>query len=411
MKIAFIVNEFPSLSQTFVLNQITGLIDRGHGVDIFTEIARSDPEIHEEVKRYNLLERTSYLNNIPKNIFYRIFEGLIYVVKFLPKYPLAILRSLNIFKYGRRAANLELFYQIIPFLEKGPYDITHCQLGMLGPKALLLKRMGAITGKFVTSFRGYDISRYLHNNSGIYDELFREGDLFFPVCQYFKQRLIEEGCDEKKIMVHHSGIDCEKFKYSNRRRPKGESTKLLTIARLVEKKGVAYAIEAVARLASSGRRIKYDVIGGDGGLRSDLEQLIEDLGVWAYVRLLGWENHDEVLRSLQNAHILVTPSVTATNGDQEGIPNVIKEAMALGLPVISTLHSGISELVEDGVSGFLVPERDVDSLADRLAYLIDHPERWPEMGRQGRNIVKKHYDINKLNDKLVEIYQRLLKDS
>ncbi len=185
----------------------------------------------------------------------------------------------------------------------------------------------------------------------------------------------------------------------------------MTIARLVEKKGVAYAIEAVARLVSSGKRITYDVIGGDGGLRRDLERLIEDLGVWAYVRLLGWKNHDEVLRLLQNAHILVAPSVTATNGDQEGIPNVIKEAMALGLPVISTLHSGIPELVEDGKSGFLVPERDVDSLADRLAYLIDHPERWPEMGQLGRKYVEEHYDINTLNDSLVEIYQRLLKDS
>ena len=82
--------------------------------------------------------------------------------------------------------------------------------------------------------------------------------------------------------------------------------------------------------------------------------------------------------------------------------------MALGLPVISTNHSGIPELVEDGVSGFVVPEHDVNSLIDRMAYLIDHPERWSEMGRMGRTMVKEHYDINKLNDQLSDIYQQLL---
>ncbi len=406
MKIAFIVDEFPSLTQTFVLNQITGLVERGHDVDIFAEKARSGLESHEEIKRYDLLKRTSY-HGVPKNKFLRIFNCLYYVVKFIPKNPLAVFRSLNIFQYGIRAANLNLFYQVIPYLEKGPHDIVHCQFGLLAPKALLLKKIGAISGKFVTSFRGYDIFKNLDSMTRVYDELFREGDLFMSVSQSIKQRLIEEGCDKKKIVVHHSGIDCEKFEYSKLRRSNGERTKLLTIERLVEKKGVAYAIEAVNRLIASGKCITYDVIG-DGMLRGDLERLIEDLGVGSDVRLLGWRNHEEVIRLLQNAHILVAPSVNATDGDKEGIPNVVKEAMALGLPVISTLHSGIPELVQDGISGFLVPERDVGALAEKLSYLIDHPEIWSGMGRAGRDCVEKHYDINKLNDKLVGNYQRLL---
>lgn len=410
MKIAFIVNEFPSLSQTFVLNQITGLIDRGHDIDIFSEEARNNLKFHEDVKTYNLIERTIYLS-VPINKFHRIFKGLYYAVKIIQKNPVAVLRSLNIFKYGRKAASLYLLYQIIPFLEKGPYDIIHCQFGMLAPKSLLLKHTGVLTSKFITSFRGYDASRYVHNRPCVYDELFREGDLFLTVCQYLKQRLIEEGCDAEKIIVLHSGIDCERFEYSNRTRSEDGPTKLLTIARLVEKKGVAYAIKAVSILVSSGKHITYDVIGGDGGLRDDLEQMIEDLGMEKYIRLLGWRNQDEVIRALKNSDILVAPSITATNGDQEGIPNTIKEAMAMGLPVISTLHSGISELVEDGVSGFLVPECDLDSLTDRLAYLIDHPEIWHEMGQHGRKKVENDFDVNKLNDRLVEIYQRLLSDS
>ena len=105
---------------------------------------------------------------------------------------------------------------------------------------------------------------------------------------------------------------------------------------------------------------------------------------------------------------MLAPSVTSQNGDCEGIPVAIVEALAWGLPVLSTLHSGIPEVIQDGESGFLVPERDTEALAEKLEYLIEHPELWPEMGRKGRKYVEEHYDIDKLNDRLVEIYQRLL---
>lgn len=408
MKIVFIVNEFPSLSQTFVLNQITGLIDRGHTVDIFAEEERSDFKNHDEVKRYNLLEHTCYPLKIPQNKIFRFFEGLYYVNKYMTKYPLAILKSLNVFRYGRKAASLTLLYQIIPFLEKGPFDIIHCQFGMLGPDVLQFKNIAARSAKLVTSFRGYDASRYIHNKPGIYDELFKEGNIFLSVSQSLKENLIKEGCSEKKIIVLRSGIDCKKFNNSIKKKSEGKQTIVLTIARLVEKKGIAYAIEAIAKLVASGRCVKYVVVG-DGTLRGELERLIEDLGVQAHVQLIGWKNHDEVIRLLQNTHILVAPSVTATNGDQEGIPNVIKEGMALGVPVVTTFHSGIPELVEDGVSGFLVKERDVESLTYRLSYLIDHPEKGPIMGMAGRTFVQENYDINKLNEQLVGVYRNLLK--
>jgi colanic acid/amylovoran biosynthesis glycosyltransferase len=245
MKIAFIVNEFPSLSQTFVLNQITGLLDRGHDVDIFAEKERGDIKSHEIVKRYNLLERTSYPLVIPRNIVRRFFHSLRYIYKLIKKNPGAILNSLNFFKYGRKAASLILLYQIIPFLEKGPYDIIHCQFGMLGHQALLVKRVAAGTTKLFTSFRGADASQYMQNRPGVYDELFKEGDIFCPVSQSLKKRIIQEGCNEKKIVVVPSSIDCEKFRYSRRRIPKGEPTKILTIGRLVEKKGIRYALEAI----------------------------------------------------------------------------------------------------------------------------------------------------------------------
>lgn len=153
--------------------------------------------------------------------------------------------------------------------------------------------------------------------------------------------------------------------------------------------------------------IEYNVIG-DGPLRESLQQLIQDLNVGHIVKLLGWKQHQEIVEILDNSHIFLAPSVTAKGGDQEGTPNVLKEAMAMGLPVISTPHGGIPELIEDGISGFLVPERDADAIAEKLSYLIEHPEVWPQMGQVGRAQVEEKYDMNKLNDELVEIYQQLL---
>jgi len=121
--------------------------------------------------------------------------------------------------------------------------------------------------------------------------------------------------------------------------------------------------------------------------------------------MCGWKNHDEIIQLLDETHILVAPSITAKSGDQEGIPNVVKEAMAMGIPVVSTLHGGIPELVDDGVSGFLVPECDADAIAESLRYLIDHPDKWNEMGYAGRKHIEADFDIESLNDQLVALYK------
>ena len=126
------------------------------------------------------------------------------------------------------------------------------------------------------------------------------------------------------------------------------------------------------------------------------------------IKLLGWKTQAEVADLLKASDILLAPSVTTENGEEEGIPGVIMEAFAQGLPVVSTYHAGIPEVVKDGESGFLVAERDVDALAERLERLIEHPELRFAMGQNGRRFVEEHYDVDKLNDRLVRIYQQLL---
>lgn len=407
MKIADLVGSFPAVSETFILSQITGLLDAGHEVDIYAWNSGNGAPIHHDVFRYGLLQRTRYVN-IPQAYFTRVLKAPMLLANARAwRQPGVPLRALNPVRHGRLAVSLNLLYGSAVFpRHQAAYDIVHCQFGTLARIALALRETGAVAGKIVVSFRGADLTKAVRN--GEYTDVFERCDLVLPVCDAFKTRLVSLGCDARKIRVHRSGIRVCRFKYVERHREPGDTTRLVTIARLVEKKGVAYAIRAVARLKESGRHVRY-LIAGDGPLRAELERLVDNLNLRDQIQFLGDRSQEELVPILASAHIMVAPSVTAADGEQEGIPNVLKEGMAAGLPVVSTLHSGIPELVEDGRSGFLVPERDVDALADRLSWLVDHPERWAGMGRVGRARVEADYESEALNRRLVGLYQDVLR--
>ena len=409
MKIAFIVGGFPTLSETFILNQITGLLDMGHDLEIFAEFNPKEKKVHPDIEKYQLMRRVHYFN-IPHNKIKRILKAIFLIIKNFHKAPLKILKSLNVFKYGKTALSLRLLYIVISFLDK-KFDIIHCHFGPNGIIGAYLKEIG-ISGKLITTFHGYDMSVFIVNNSNnIYKKLFFKGDLFLPISNYWKRKLIRLGCNEKKIIVHRTGINLEKFNFFERRKQSGEPIKILTIGRLVEKKGHEYAIRAIAKIIQENKNINIEyIIAGDGPLKNKLESLVLKLGIKNYIKFLGAVEQDEVLALYQQAHIFVLPSITARNGDQEGIPVVLMEAQATGLPIISTYHTGIPEVVVDGKTGFLVPEEDVDALAERLEYLIEHPELWPDMGHAGRKFVEEKYDIKRLNQNLVEIYQNFIKE-
>jgi len=407
MKIAFIVSEFPVLSETFILNQITGLLDSGYEVEIFSEFNPKEKKVHPDVEKYRLTERVHYIPSIPYNKIERILKAIFLIIKNFHKAPIKILKSLNFFEFGNEALSLRLLYKIIPFLDKN-FDTLFCHFGTNGILGTYIKKIG-IDVKLATVFHGYDMSRFIMNNGdNVYRELFSNGDLFLPISNYWKRKLMKLHCNEKKIIVHHMGINLEKFKFSERRKKTGESIKILTVGRLVEKKGHEYAIRAIAKIIKKNINIEY-IIAGEGPLRHKLEDLVSELDIKSYINFLGAVEQNEVLELYQQAHIFILPSITARSGDQEGIPVVLMEASATGLPIISTYHTGIPEIVIDGKSGFLVPEKDVDILAEKLEYLIEYPEIWSDIGQYGRKFVEEHYDINKLNQRLVEIYQNLIK--
>lgn len=407
MNIAFIVGTFPSLSETFVINQAVGLLERGHRVDIYADQQGETQKCHPLVEQYALLERTTYLKAVPENLAVRVLQVLPLLARCWKEDAAATLRSLNIFRQGKRAISLWTLYTLVPNCPTD-YDIIHCQFGTQSYRGLCFQAMHAPKAKLVTTFRGDDISRFVQEKGGhIYDQLFKVGDFFLTNCDFFRGRAIRLGCPPDRIVVHRSGLECDRFPFKPRSFPQQGPIRVATTGRLAEKKGIEYAIRAVAQLIGQGYSLQYAILG-DGPLRQILQELIETLGVTAQVQLRGWQTEHEIIDVLAQTHIFIAPSVTAKDGNQDAPINVLKEAMALGLPVISTQHGGIPELVQEGISGFLVPERDAAALADRLRYLCDHPHQWPQMGAAGRAFVMEHYNLSQLNHQLVHLYEHLL---
>jgi colanic acid/amylovoran biosynthesis glycosyltransferase len=408
MKIAFIVEFFPKLSETFILNQITGLIDRGCEIDIFAKGPEELQKIHPDVEKYKLLERTFYIDDIdkhiPQNKIVRILKGLYLIIRNISKKPRAIVKSLNFIKLGKHALSLKPLFRVIPYLDKGPYDIVHCHFGPIGKIGLYLRGIGALDGKLIITFHGYDLTSYVKNHGDmVYKELFAKADLMMPISIRWKDELIRLGCEEKKIVVHRMGIDTKKFNFMDRKISRNGKINVLSIGRLVEKKGFKYGIEAVAMVSKKYRNVNYTIIGG-GELKDDLERLIKGLDLQDKIKIIGRRNQQEVKEILDGADIFLAPSVTSQNGDQEGIPVVLMEALSSGIPVVSTYHSGIPELIEDGRSGLLAAERDVDALSEKIFFLIENADKRSEFCRRARRRVEEKHDISMLNKRLMAAY-------
>jgi colanic acid/amylovoran biosynthesis glycosyltransferase len=408
MRIAFIVNSFPVLSETFILSQIVGLFQRGHEVEVFADSPPPGTRLHPDVERFHLLECTRYRQPTPAAWGTRLQSATSRALRWGMRHPGSILDSLNLFRYGRQALNLSLVHRWFPAqkLERD-FDVIQCHFGPNGQQAIAMRRVGALRGPIITTFHGYDISLYVQKHGlGVYKQLFARGDLFTCPSEYVRKRMIAAGCPSEKVQTFKLGTDLTGFSFKERTLDSGGVIRLITIARLTEKKGLEYSIRAVAELSKRFKKLEYNIVG-DGELRGQLTELIENLGVDSIVHLLGWRTQEEVKVLLDQSHIFLLASVESRDGDIEGLPVVLQEAQAMGLPVVSTKHSGIPEGVLDGKSGFLVPERDVDALAERLADIISRPEVWPEMGRQGRAFVKTEHDLDKRNDALVELYRQL----
>ncbi|MCG8404644.1 MAG: glycosyltransferase [Phycisphaerales bacterium] len=376
-------------------------------MDIYAVHVGDQARVHPDVIEYKLQQRTTYLK-MPENRAVRLLKGIGMFLLNL-RNPAVILRSLNVFRYGVQASSLMLLYTVAAIKRPRVYDIIHCQFGPLGIRGMFLRDSGLLSGKLITQFRGSDLNAYPRQRlagSDVYRKLFEEGDLFLALSSFLIEKAVELGCPKHKILKLPLGVDLSKFVFTERRLEPDSEIRLLSIGRLLEVKGIEYAVRAVAKVSARFPNLRYRVIG-EGPLLEPLKTLAHELGISRRVEFLGGLIHDQVLRHYDESHILLHPGVVAQDGAEEGLGTVLVEAQAAGLPVIASKVGGIPECVRDGESGHLVPQRDVDALASKLCDLIEHSERWPEMGRIGRKNVEAHFDNRKLCDGLVEIYENL----
>jgi colanic acid/amylovoran biosynthesis glycosyltransferase len=244
-----------------------------------------------------------------------------------------------------------------------------------------------------------------------YEALFDSASALIGVSNHICHKLRELGAPEKKIRLLHGGIRLSKFEFDPpSSRFDGETVRCLHVGRLVEKKA---PLDLVRAFSEARHRVGDEVdlqltVAGDGPMRDDVEALIAELELSAHVRCLGNVPHDRVVNLMKKSHLYTQHCKTASDGDQEGQGITFVEASATGLPIVTTRHNGIPDVVKDGETGFLVSEGDVEDMGEKIAYLALHPEEWPSFSETGRSRVEEHFDLTKQTRKLISIYEDIV---
>ncbi len=295
-------------------------------------------------------------------------------------------------------------------LKKIGVRLIHAQFGPVGLDLLNLKeRWPAMP--VITHFRGqdaYQLSRDILSRVRL-QKLFRVGDYFLTSSKHLREFLVEQlGCPENKVEHFYGGIDVKHIKFKVRDLKQGrKNLKILMCGRLTEKKGFEYGIRAFFELLARGYNLSLEIVG-TGPYESKLKKVVQQLRLDKFVKFLGSMPHDAVLKKLQATDLMLAPYVTAHSGDSEGIPNILKEALAAGVPVVTTRHAGVPELIIDGVNGYLVHEKAVIMLGRKTEELIKDQAAIEKFAHKGREFVEKYFDKDAQDKKLERIYQKFL---
>ncbi len=267
----------------------------------------------------------------------------------------------------------------------------------------------------VVSCYGADLWKFaeLSRQRNRYRVVFAEADLFLVEGNAMRRRAMELGCPPERVRVHHLGIDLKRVRYVPRRPSSDGVVRCLMAGRAIEKKGLDYGVHAFANVAARHRNTHLTIMTwGEAAYKrkiiTNLKQLIAAKGISDRVSWYGLQPYHEYVRITEASHVFLVPSVMAANGDAEGgCPVTAMELSAAGMPIVGFAHCDIPEVVRDGASGFLVPERDVDALTERLEQLVTQPHTWESMGRAGHNHIAKHYNAVTQVSGLENIYDEL----
>jgi colanic acid/amylovoran biosynthesis glycosyltransferase len=387
------------------LNEITGMIRRGVSVSI---VSMKKPAglnlVHDEITKYDLVGRTYYLNvstGIKKwrNILLRTLNGW-YCLLFHATIPLSKKWTVLRFSLKKRSRRISLVHlvDLVNHISREKPDVIYFHFATHAGELIILRRIFPVP--FVTFFHGFDFSKSMKEKSDEYNypELFAKGDIFFANSTFSGEKVRQLGCPAGRLFV--PGLPVDDASYPFKARSQRNETRLLTVARLVEKKGLEYSIRAVAGCLDEYPDLQYDIIG-DGPLKEGLERLIGDLGCEKNIRLLRSLKKDLVIKAMMESDIFLLTSITARDGETEGLGMVLLESQLTGMPVLATRHNGFTDAVLDGTSGFLVPEADVPATVERLKWMLKHPEKWEGMGIAGRKHVMNNFSEKVYLDKII----------
>ena len=373
LTVAFRVGSFPKLSETFVLKQISGLIAQGLNVVVLADQHSDEAKAPSGISDIRYIQpRSAWLKALYTRLPYRLKRAVV--------------------ARGERRMAQDV-------------DIIVANFGWFGQQVYEHTQNMNNAAPILTIFHGDDMSRSLTGAArNRYKELLKSNGVFLPISDFWRQELLDLGARDEQITIYRMGVDPDEFSFHAPEDDPSRPFRMISVGRFVEKKGLEYAIRALAKAAPrlQDRRVQLDLIG-DGPLAAELKALASGLGLENSVMFHGFLPHAQVAEALQKADAFMLPSIVAADRDMEGIPVSLMEAMASGLPVISTRHSGIPELIKHNENGLLADERDVDGLAEQIMALINDPEGRRRRAIAARQTIENEFNLNTLAQQLCDI--------
>jgi len=293
-------------------------------------------------------------------------------------------------------------------LIKNRVKLIHAHFGPSGLEILpVVKELNI---PLVCTFHGYDASILLKYQTYLENlkKLFTYAHII-AVSDEMKRKLVEIGANPKRVSVVRCGIPLDVFEFIERTNldQKIKEKKVinyLQVSNFVEKKGHAFTIEAFSLLVKKNPNAHLTLAGG-GELYNKINQLVKEKNLSNYITFTGVVNEEKVKDLMDEADVFVHHSVISERGDKEGVPTVLMEAMATGLPVISTFHSGIPELINDGINGFLVKERDIESYSEKMHEILFVSSKFSSNARKK---VSEKFNLTKEVSHIIDIYKNLI---
>jgi colanic acid/amylovoran biosynthesis glycosyltransferase len=296
---------------------------------------------------------------------------------------------------------------LIRVLEKRNAQLLHIYFGQIAVHLLPLIR--AWKNPSIVSFHGADVM--VDMNKPAYREATRQMldavKLVLVRSESLRRAVVDLGCDEKKIEVQRTGIPLYEFPFRDRNLPQNHEWRFVQACRLIDKKGLPVTLRAFASFLRQYPNATL-TIAGEGPLLNQLRNLARELKIDDRVLFTGFISQEQLRDIYYASHIFLHPSETGPDGNQEGIPNSMLEAMASGLPVFATQHGGIPEAIETGVSGVLVPERRADELARALLNAVQEPGFLSRVARAGAEVVRERFDLGAQAQRLEDLYLKTI---